>query len=413
MSVLVSAARRSAVVALVAGLLLALLVTSGQRPLQTRVAAQRVGTYTPVTGAIFNRPVGSRYQQRAIFRHLNKTIDATPPGETIRIAVFSFAWTPTMDALIAAYHRGVNVQLIFDDHTIYGQEARLRRVLGSNPDRRSFVVLCHKSCRGTSGNMHDKVFLFSRAGSAQNVVMVGSDNITRHNAVDQWSDIYTVADDSALYFTYSGVFEQMKYDRPMAAPYIDADVNGYEPQFYPYPGVTQANDPLSEALSQVQCTGTDPGPGPGTGTDPGTDPGTTDPGTTDPGTPVVTNLRISQHAWNGERGKYLARQVAGLARSGCDVAVIYGVGMGAAVKAILGDAGVPMSKGHVKGVRTHQKTLLLSGIYAGDPEARIVWTGSHNWSNGSLRRDETIFKITGQQAYDQYLANWNDIWNNG
>lgn len=402
MSLVVSTARRSAVIALVAGLFLAIFLATGGSQPQTRVAAQRLDSYTPVTGAIFNRPVGSPAEQRAIFTHVNRSIDATPPGATIRFAVFSFAEQATTDKLIAAYRRGVNVQLIFDDHVVYPQEAQLRSVIGRNPNLRSFVVLCHKSCRGTSGNMHDKVFLFSQAGQASNVVMVGSNNMTRHNAVDQWSDIYTVVGDPALYFTYSGVFEQMKFDRPMTTPYIDADVDGYEPQFYPYPGVSQATDPLYQILSNVTCTGT-------------TSETQTDQygNTSEVEVPVTTSLRISQHAWNGERGKYLARKVAELEGAGCDIEVIYGVGMGAAVKTILDSAGVPTSKGRVKGVRTHQKTLLLSGVYAGDPDARIVWTGSHNWSDGALRRDEIIFKVQGQAAYDQYLANWNDIWAHG
>jgi hypothetical protein len=401
-SLVVSTARRSAVIALVAGLFLAVFVVTGGSQPQTRVAAQRLDSYTPVTGAIFNRPVGTSAEQRAIFTHVNRTIDATPPGATIRFAVFSFAEQATTDKLIAAYRRGVNVQLIFDDHVVYPQEARLRSVIGRDPNRRSFVVLCHKSCRGTGGNMHDKVFLFSQAGQASNVVMVGSNNMTRHNAVDQWSDIYTVVGDPALYFTYSGVFEQMKFDRPMTTPYIAADVNGYEPQFYPYPGVSQATDPLYQILSNVTCTGTT------------TETQTTSSGnTSEVEVPVTTSLRISQHAWNGERGKYLARKVAELEGAGCDIEVIYGVGMGASVKTILDRAGVPLSKGQVKGVRTHQKTLLLSGVYGGDPNARIVWTGSHNWSDGALRRDEIIFKVQGQAAYDQYLANFDDIWANG
>ncbi len=391
--------RRSAAVVLVAGLVLATFVVTGRssEP-QTRPAAQRVGTYTPVTGATFNRPVGSKAQQLRIFRHLERTIRSTPRGATIRIAVFSFAWTHTADVLIGAYRRGVHVQMVFDDHHVYGQESRLRRVLGHNPNHRSFVTLCHRSCRGTSGNMHDKIFMFSKAGSASNVVMVGSNNITGHNAQDQWSDLYTVVGNAPLYWMYTGVFDQLKYDQAQSAPFIDSELNGYGAQFYPYPGTTEATDPLTQILSKVDCNAPDADNNQVLDAN---------------GVPVVTSLRISQHAWNGSRGRYLAHQVADLEAAGCDVAVIYGVGMGSAVKSILGGAGVPMSGGTVKGVRTHQKTLLVSGIYDGDPEARIVFTGSHNWSNGALRRDENILKITGQQAYDQYLANFNDIWTNG
>ncbi len=394
-----SRVRRSAVVALVAAALLAAFVASGQQATRPELASRSVSSYTPVTGATFNRPVGTIGQQRAIFRQIQNTISAAPRGSTIKFAVFSFAWGPMTQKLINAYRRGVHVQLIFDDHAVYGSERRLQRVLGTNPNHGSFVVMCHRSCRGTSGNMHDKFFLFSQAGGTDHVVMVGSDNITRHNAEDQWSDLYTVVANRPLYWTYSGVFDEMKWDRAVSEAYLDTTIDGYGVQIYPRPDTTEATDPLTEALSKVDCNQADPVDNSQV--------------RDEYGNPVVTDLRISQHAWNGTRGKYLARQVAALERSGCQVQVIYGVGMGAAVRSILADNGVTLNPGTVKGVRTHQKTLLVSGIYDGDPNAHVVFTGSHNWSNGALRRDETIFRINDEQAFDQYLANFEDIWANG
>ena len=392
--------RRSAAVAMVAAATLAAFIVSGQQAAPAPdLAARSVSTFTPVTGATFNRPIGTATEQQAIFRQIQNTIDAAPKGSTIKFAVFSFAWGPMTQKLVNAYNRGVHVQLVFDDHVVYGSEARLRKVLGTNPRHASFTVMCHRSCRGTAGNMHDKFFLFDRAGSADHVVMVGSDNITRHNAEDQWSDLYTVVGNRPLYWTYSAVFDEMKWDRPVANSYLDTTIDQYGVEFYPRPGTTEATDPLTEALSKVDCNQPDP---------------TTGTQVTDEyGVPVQTQLRISQHAWNGVRGKYLARQVADLERSGCQVQVIYGVGMGTAVKSILADAGVSLSAGTHKGVRTHQKTLLVQGIYDGDPDAHVVFTGSHNWSDGALRRDETIFRIDDQAAYDQYLANFEDIWTNG
>ena len=394
MTSLLSLTRRAAVLALLAGLVLALAMSSSTTSAgsdRTYPAAQRVLDYTPVTGATFNRPIGTSAQQRAIFTALNNQIDATPAGATIRIAVFSFAETATADKLIAARQRGVNVQLIFDDHHIYPAEAKLRTAFGKDPNALSFVIYCHRSCRGTGGNMHDKIFLFSQAGQASNVVNVGSDNITRHNAEDQWSDMYTVVDDPALYFTYSGVFEQMKYDSPMGKPYFRADVNGYEPQFYPYPGAKQATDPVYDALSQIQCNNVPTGFGYN----------------------GHTVVNISQHAWNGPRGIYLAQKVAGLQQAGCVVKVIYGVGIGRTVKSVLAKAGVPMSAGTHKGIRTHEKILLVNGWYGDNPSSQIVWTGSHNWSDGALRRDEVIFKVENPDAYAAYHANFRDIWLHG
>jgi hypothetical protein len=382
------------VVALVAALGLTLLLVtggpSGGAP-RTTPAAAAVDTYTPVTGAIFNRPVGTTTEQRRIFTHVNRTIDATPAGATIRIAVFSFSEKATADKLLAAKKRGVNVQLVFDDHTIYAQESRLRSALGKNPDAKSFVVYCHLSCRGSGGNMHDKIFTFSKAGSAENVTMVGSNNMTSYNATQQWSDVYTVANDPAMYFTYSGVFDQLKRDRALSRSYYQSDINGYQSQFYPYANATQYTDPVNRALSQVVCTDAAAGTG----------------------VAGKTLVRISQHAWNGTRGLYLANKVAALRSKGCVVQVIYGVGMGTSVRGVLSRAGVALSMGRHKGIRTHQKTLLVSGNFDGNPGAGVVFTGSHNWSDGALKRDETILRIDNPAAYAQYKANFEDIWCNG
>lgn len=372
---------------LVAGLALALL-PAGSTAATGVARVPRV--FTPVTGATFNRPVGTAGQQRAIFTQLNKTVAAAPRDSVIRMAVFSFSEKATADALLAAHQRGVRVQLIFDDHVVYAQEARLRRALGGNPEHRSFVVYCHRSCRSTGGNMHDKFFTFSRAGRASYVSMAGSNNITRHNAVDQWSDVYTVVNNRALYGRFYHVFSQMKWDRPMPSPYQSADVGAYQTQFFPSGPMAMEDDPLYRVLEQVRCTGlTFP-----TGYD-------------------STALRIAMHAWNGDRGLYLARKVADLQSEGCRAYVVYGVGMGSQVRNILTEAGVALSAGTRSGVRTHQKTLSIRGVYGDNTAAKVVWTGSHNWTDGSFGRDEVIFRVSGARAWGQYYSNFTDMWRNG
>jgi len=227
----------------------------------------RVGSYVPPAGPNFNNPIGTPTQQRKLLQQVIRTVNSTPAGATIRMAVFSFSHVATADRLVKAYKRGVNVQAIFNDHKSYGPERRLVRVLGSKTSKGSFAKFCSDSCRGYKGNMHQKVFLFSKAGSAHNIVMVGSDNMTRNNAVNQWSDLYTLVGDPAMYFTYAGVFDQMKIDRPQRNQYIAATINGYGPEFYPYPNVTQYNDPLYLALSKVECLGAADGYGTDTGVD--------------------------------------------------------------------------------------------------------------------------------------------------
>lgn len=411
---LATVARRSTVALTVAALGVAFAVHGagpGADPgtaSDVRQAARKVGSYTPVTGAIFNRPVGTRWQQVAIFRHVNKTIDSTPPGATIRMAVYSFAEAKTANKLIKADRRGVNVQILFNHHKEYGPEKRLIRELGTKRGKASFARFCEKSCRGEKGNMHQKVFLFSKAGSAENVVMVGSNNMTRNNAVNQWSDIYTVVGDPALYWTYAGVFDQMRQDRIQSHQFINARINSFGPEFYPNPSVvSQETDPMWQQLSQISCTGAAPGYG--------------TPAFNPDGTPVLnpdgtqahnTMIRLSHHAWNGDRGIWLARKVAELKRAGCDVRIVYGIGIGGAVKAILANNQIPMSSG-ATGKHTHQKVLFLSGVFAGNPASQVVWNGSHNWSDGALKRDDTVLRVEGPQAFSQYNANFEDMWANG
>jgi phosphatidylserine/phosphatidylglycerophosphate/cardiolipin synthase-like enzyme len=409
---LATVTRRGRMFLLVTALLMAVVPSTAAA--RQHHPAKRVAVYTPVTGPVFNRPVGTAAQQMAIFTHINNTISSAPKGSTIRIAVFSFGLKSTADRLIAADKRGVHVQLIFDDHSgAYAQVKRLVRALGKNRASKSFVVLCSRSCRGTSGNMHSKFFLFTRAGNARNVVMVGSDNVTRHNAEDQWSDVYTVVGDKGLMNTFTSVFTQMIPDAPVADPYFAATNDAYQSQFYPYPRVAMDQDPVYEALSQVTCVGATDRTGDKVETvvDPGVPGDPSYPPVTE--TQHVTRLRISMHAWNGTRGRYLAEKVIELFQEGCHIRAALGIGTGSWVKSALVNAGVPVTTGTHKSIRTHEKYLLLSGVYAGNTGSRIVWTGSHNWSNGSLNRDEVIFRVDGPLALHGYQKNFKDVWNNG
>ena len=55
-----------------------------------------------------------------------------------------------------------------------------------------------------------------------------------------------------------------------------------------------------------------------------------------------TVLRVSMHAWNGERGVVLARRVVALRAQGCNVRVLAGVGFGRRVRSVLARGDVPL-----------------------------------------------------------------------
>ncbi|MET7330379.1 phospholipase D-like domain-containing protein [Nonomuraea sp. NPDC005650] len=57
--------------------------------------------------------------------------------------------------------------------------------------------------------------------------------------------------------------------------------------------------------------------------------------------------------------------------------------------------------------RVHSKYLLIEGSYDGDRDAHRVFTGSHNYNETSLRRnDETLLRLNNKAIYRQYVANF-------
>lgn len=397
MNVLARSARRVTTAGLAAAL--ALVVTPTVAPaapasaptttVGTGLVSARTLDYTPRRGAIFNRPMGSHAEEMRIYHHLHRTIDSTPRRARIRIAVFSFSRVETAKKLIAAHRRGVHVKVIVDDQVVTEAQRMLMRSLGTNPRRRSFLIHCTGSCRGDGNQMHSKFFTFTQAGHARDIVMVGSNNLTTHNAVHQWSDVYTHVGNGVLFDEFTNVFNQMKYDRTTSNAYQTRVVNrSIETHFLPYSRPTPETDPILAALSNVQCLG----PTGGTGYD------------------GHTVVEIAMYAWNGTRGVAIADKVAELVAQECIVKVIYGPGTGRQVKNILAAAGVRLMASTAPKAHIHGKYMIVNGSWGTDTSSRIVWLGSQNWTNRALRRDEVTMKVKGLNPFQAYRRGFAAIW---
>lgn len=373
----------------VAAMAVVLVISMAAMPAQAgrRKPPKTPDRYTPATGVQFNTPIGNEAEQRVLFTHIIRTINSSPRGSTIRFAVYSFADPAISRALLAAHRRGVRVKLVFSGSNIYPPMRRVMSALGTNPNRRSFAMTCKGSCRGVGGDMHAKYFSFSQAGSARWITMVGSNNLTKYNAQRQWNDLYTRSDDYRLFLTFREWFTQLKADVPVLNPYISVAVGNSALNLTPV-GSSILNDPIAQALASVTCEDAGlPGsgePNGGTGS-------------------VQTKVMIATHAWNDLRGRNLARDVASLAQEGCDVTAILGVGVGPTVTNTLESAGVRIVKSKYPGVDTHQKLLIVRGEVDGATIATRVWTGSSNWSDAALKRDDIILKITDEAIGQQYI----------
>ncbi len=362
------------------------------------VKASRVrGNYTPVTGATFNDPTGGVWARGRIINHIIKTINSAPPHSVIKMAVFSFAHPDVADALVAAYQRGVRLKLVFAGENIYSPMRRLQGILGADVSRPSYAVICANSCRGVKGQMHAKYFSFKKAGTAQYITMVGSVNLTRYNADRQWNDLYTSVGDKVFYTAFARWFDQLKNDVPVDPSYMMRATPTAEIQFTPMdPLVTP--DPIMNILSRVRCLVPSE---------------EIDPYTPTPGVMVPTQILISAHAWNDVRGRTLAIKVAELATAGCAVRVVLGVGYGPFVRSILESALIPVSTGTHPGIRTHQKLLIVSGGFDADPQTTRVVTGSSNWSDVALTRDDMVVTISDEAIGAQYVAGFENLWLRG
>jgi phosphatidylserine/phosphatidylglycerophosphate/cardiolipin synthase-like enzyme len=298
--------------------------------------------------------------------------------------------------------------MVLNDNWISAPTERLQRALGHNPQKSSFVRLCHGSCRGGPGNLHLKVYAFSRTGSAKDVVITGSSNLTDRAVSLQWNDLYTVADDG-LYGLFVKIFNQLKLDKPHRPRWVEYSSDQLRANFYrtksgaahhvrvlPAPRrVSQADDPVMKRLRAVRCRTAK-----GFGID------------------RRTSIRIIMYAWQGNRGKYIAERVARLKREGCSVRIILSVPGGGVLKVLHG-AGIAMRSADwnylpsgIVNMYSHLKVLMVDGTYRGKP-TRTLWTGSENWSPMSFRNDELTIQLSKPKAFSDYRRRFASLWLKG
>jgi phosphatidylserine/phosphatidylglycerophosphate/cardiolipin synthase-like enzyme len=352
----------------------------------------------PTASAHFNDPLGSSADQRRLLAQIIRAVNRSPAGSTLRMAVFSFGDPETADAVIAAHRRGVHVKIVFAGNHTYPAMARIRNALGTDRHAGSFALQCEASCRGTKGQMHAKYFSFRRSGDRQWVTMVGSVNVTRHNAEQQYSDLYTVADDRAYYRAYLHWFRQLRDDVPLESPYVRKRVGTNLIEFTPVTISADQPDPVVQALDGVVCE---------------VERGQFDPQAKNPDHVVATRVRIGAYAWNGERGKDVAWKVARMQGAGCRVKVFAGTGFGGAVRSILVNHGVALRHSGADKVTTHEKLMVVRGAVGKDPRTTWAWTGSHNWSSRALARDDLIVRISDEHVARDYQRGFDRMWAQG
>ena len=372
--------------------------------------------YTPPVGPKFNDPYGGKTARRTILRHVRRTIDsvrgyrvhdprncpsdpAKYPGE-IRISLYSIADMGFVDSLAAANRRCISVQVLMNDHLNVSNSPSWRRLvhaLGSNRGARSFAYTCHHSCRGNSV-LHSKFYLFSQAGHARDVVMVGSSNMTTNASGVQWNDLLTVDGNQKMYDDYSSIFRQMVPDHRWKSPLRIFQEGRYTSTFYPQPGANANTDQAMKLLRSIHCTGAQGGAGQG----------------------GHTLVDIDMHAWSHPRGHYLAQQVHRMYDQGCIIRVLYSFMWHSTYLTLKNGTGprmevrrtaFPRPGTNIAAHYSHMKTIAVSGNVGDDPSSWVVWTGSDNFTNLGVYSDEVTLRAPSKWLWGKYRAHFDYIRN--
>lgn len=370
-------------------------------------ASAALAGYSPRTGVIFNHPLQSE-RERDINWHIRTSIDSAPRGSRINIISWNVKSKLYERALINAHNRGVTVRMLMsnglaEDQGSQGTFERLRRALAQNGGREkgtySFAKACVSSCRGKWGIAHTKMLTFSKAGKSRYVVMVASANLTEVAAYNQWNDVYTLAGNETVYRQYNRIFAEATRDRVATPPYRLYRSGGIRSEFLPYIGPETDGDPVLDELRRIGCKGA-----------------------VNAGINGYTSIRIAQTAILNNRGIEIAHRLKRMHNAGCNIRIVY-THLGKQVATILND---PSGRGPVPmrhivqhldddGVvdrYLHMKAMAVSGVYAGNRSARVVWNGTQNWTAKALASDEAGFRIHSGSLERRYGAWVNYLFNN-
>ncbi|HYP46482.1 MAG TPA: phospholipase D-like domain-containing protein [Propionibacteriaceae bacterium] len=358
--------------------------------------------YSVKPGVIFNDPKGTKAAELRIVTHVERAIDNAPKGSTIRIAQYLFDLDSSADKLIAAYKRGVNVQLLIDDIPVSEQSKRVRGVLGTNKRAGSYLTRCVNSCMSSKTSvMHAKFFLFSQTGSSRNVSMISAANLYTGNTFVSWNNVHTLVGDTTMYASLNRYFDDMLPDIDRPNYYRTTTSGIHKIYFYPRTAVPGTADvPLLDVLNHVKCTGVARGYG----------------------YQGRTVIQIAQWGWSAARLD-IARRLWTLHDQGCLVQVILNnFQTGARVTQTLlrpsrkrgmmrvYNAGIDSNGNGKRDLYIHHKALIINGVWFGRPNAKVVYTGSANLTGpGLLANNEILLRVVHNGTYHAYAQNLNYI----
>lgn len=340
---------------------------------------QPAGVEQPTDRAVFNDPTGGPAAQYAIRDHVLGMVERSQPGSTISLNLYNITDHERgfADAVLAAAERGVRVRVVLESTKADTGSARaLVDGLGTDRSADSWAVVCTTGCHGDKHN-HNKFYLFSQVDRVAPVVVQSSANLTVMNAENFWNNAVTLVDNQSLYDAYLDYFEDLARDVSDPDYYTTARAGNVKAYFFPRATGT-GSDTVYNTLGNVECAA-------------------------DGG----TRLRIAM--WYFGR-QAVAERLAELGSAGCRIDIVHSELTDGPRAVLTGAPNVRLRALDGDDLVVHSKYLLIDGSYAGQ-QRRTVFTGSPNYSNSALHRnDEAMLRIYDDAIHDAYVANFDRVW---
>jgi PLD-like domain len=334
-------------------------------------------------------------------------VDDAVAGSKIRIGMYQWSHTKPAEAVVAASKRGVDVHVVLDeeanevapsaadgaDDVDAGFDADAADAADAKLAFNSAIEILREglpsgsityctrgngSCQGTGIN-HNKIYMFSKlSDGSENVVVQSSANLTTHLL---HNNLVISRGDKALYDGYVTYYDALEARHENLDYYRHFD--GDHAIAYMFPRAE--GDTITSILDNVHCTKT-------------------------------SIVRITMAFWDDYRMD-IVDGLRDLVKHGCDVRVNMrkaGTNVSASVIANLKSAGVKVGEyPDQHGANIHSKYLLIDSDYettSGTAHRKLVWTGSHNYTEGALRdNDEVLLRVDDPTVFADFLANWNTI----
>lgn len=332
---------------------------------------------SPVLAADFNDPrIKTTEARYRVQNRLARLIDTMPPGGLLMLTSYTSVGGFLLPRIVRALNRGVHFQILIDAHSKTDDTEMIASACSNADAANSWLHYIDGPDRGSSGTgLHSKTWM-GLAPDGTNTVLVGSSNLSDFAATNQFQDMTRIVNHPEAFKMFVDTFDDQASPSAVANPYVQKTAEGglFAAQFYPDPGIDSTSDPLMARLNAL-------------------------------GTANTVSLDLALHAWNGERGQWLATKVADLYLNGMQVRVLRGKHFDAGVLDTLTQANIPLRQAVFDGnVSIHHKTMLARDGHQGS-----VWTGSNDW-DGNYDREEVDVQIKSNAHYQAYRAHFDRLW---